>query len=91
METSELLMLLRDLTVVKNPPPEGWYTTEEWARKWGVANRTARTYLNTGVKNGLMQTGMYRPEGGKQVVPHFKENEDDDSVAAKGCAKTSGK
>lgn len=72
METSELLIRLRDLTIVKNPPPEGWLTVDQWAEKWGVSRRAASEYVNAGMKNGLMDRRMYRPESARQVLAHFR-------------------
>lgn len=90
MENAELLRKLRELTLVKNPPPEGWLTADQWAEKWGVSPRTARGYLLLGAKNGVMEKRMFRPEDARQVLPHFRERVCDGSADARGCERTSG-
>lgn len=91
MENAELLRKLRELTIPRNTPPEGWFTVDQWAEKWGIARRTAGRYLLAGVKSGMMEKGMYRPENGRQVMPHFRPRESGGSVGATGSARTSGK
>lgn len=91
METSELLIRLRELTIVKNPPPDGWFTVDQWAEKWGVSRRAASEYVTAGMKNGLMEKRMYRPESARQVLAHFRPRESGDSAASTGPSKTSVK
>lgn len=90
MENAELLKRLMDLTKKKNPPPEGWMAADQWAEKWNLSPRQARTYLLLGVKAGVMEREMFRPEGARQALPHFREVGCGGSVAARGCERTSG-
>ena len=91
METAELLRKLRALTSQSKTAPDGWYTTEQWAAKWGVADRSARRYLKKGFESGLMEMEMFRQENARQVVQHFRAVEPDGTAVATGCAKTSGR
>ena len=91
METADLLNRLRDLTIGRNLPDEGWKSAIEWAQEWKVPETTCRRYLKAAVDNGLMEKRMYKPrDGGRVRTGHFKERVCDDSIAATGCGKTSG-
>ena len=90
MENAELLSKLRELMLAKNPPPEGWFTADQWAEKWGMSPRTARGYLSNGVKGGLLEKQFFRPAESRQALPHFRERVCGGSADTRGCERTSG-
>lgn len=55
-------------------PPAGFYTLEEWKKRWNCKGSCAKRYLNEGVKLGLMERIMLRHSyEGKYVrqAPYF--------------------
>jgi hypothetical protein len=88
----DLLDKLRSLVVRNNPPPDDYFTTEEWCDKLGVETRTAARYLAAGVKARIMEKAMFNPRCGGKSVAHYRLIGGFGGTAdARGCVKTSGK
>lgn len=77
MESSELLKRIREelqLKMVK--PPEGWKTSKQWAREWGLQQSQTNRILNRAVDAGIMEQAQFRvacSNRGCYPVPHYRE------------------
>lgn len=60
-EAQRLLDLIHKerLSEVEKIPP-GFYSVEEWAKKWKRAVSSARTYLDLGAKKGIVEKKVFR-------------------------------
>lgn len=76
MITSGDASLLAELkAVAQEEVPEGWFTTEQWAEKWGRSASHASLLLRKGLKAGLVELEKYRierPSGQLYPVPHYR-------------------
>ena len=54
--------------------PQGFYTSEQWAKKQGIHKHTASTKCNIFVREGLMEMKQFRVMNGSGLcsVKHYK-------------------
>lgn len=70
-----LLKRLRATTTPSDRVPAGWFTSAQWARKWGLSQGQTSEYLRAGRAQGVVACQKFRiPTGrGCLLVPHYRE------------------
>lgn len=72
MKGAEALSALWDaLSEDHKPPPPGAITVYDYVEKYGVTLASARFSLDRKVKDGEIETGMFRAEGRKGPVRFY--------------------
>lgn len=54
--------------------PKGFYSVEQWAKKWGRARSSSRTYLDIAAEKGIMERRVFRVAIGRYYrrVSYFR-------------------
>lgn len=71
-------LLAQLMSVTRGDPdkvPEGWKTTTQWAKEFGLSNSATKTYLLAGIRAGIVERKKFRAGGksGTVLTPYYRE------------------
>ncbi len=68
-----LRAIVAELQNQAEQPPPGFYTWEEWSKRWKLKRTATVRYLEAGVESGVMEVRLLRRDLGAYVrrVPHW--------------------
>ena len=55
-----LLAVMREIHKTAEKPAKGFYTVEDWAKRWGRKHSQARLYVRKAIRLGIMVKQFFR-------------------------------